>query len=345
MTLLFPISNDDLAATVGRSVSSGKRVDILPYEPIRESIPDNINEYCFFLKPELATLTGAALDSAIGIVIDGLSRVDQTLVGVSVLPGRYLERHDIMAKHYSVINRASVNGFFALSEEGQARAAQMLGVDEASSLDVLGGEQFIKQFDYFTPHALCALHDSLPSVKLDAGAYGVRVVVDGRSMVLINGFHPLQLDWFYRPIGAIVVMVFRGEFSWKTMRQEVVGATNPSAASASTIRGRLLLAATELGFPVSALRNGVHASAGPLEGAVEIARYMSPLDTSQRMPIDSTTFGAQLARVLGSAEAERLASNPPIAVSGESAASFDATEEMDAADVLRLLAAVEVSHQ
>ena len=56
--------------------------------------------------------------------------------------------------------------------------------------------------------------------------------------------------------------------SWRAFRREVIGATDPEAAADGSARAALRASWEELGLDAapSTGNNGVHASAGPLEG-------------------------------------------------------------------------------
>lgn len=336
------LDKNALRDAVRAAIKTGGRIDLTPYSPLQDkslsASPGTLpNEYCFFLKPEIATLEPTSLGYALDLIGESLRQSNQDLVASAVLPGRYLERHDLMARHYSVINRFSRLGFEALSPAGRAKAAALLGKSEAGPLEVLGGHGFLAEFEYFTPEALCVLHDSLPSTKLDPGGYAVQSTVEGRRIAIVNGFHPLQLAWFYRPSSAVIVFVIRTDLDWRSMRRSVIGPTNPTTAPGSTIRGRLMAASPRLGFQVSALRNGVHASAGPLEAAVEIARYMSRLDSSENVDLKETTFGRLALSAIAPSSLVQAAMNKTIRFGDQEGSTFDLTEEVDSTEALRIL--------
>src|SRR5690606_33035296 len=113
--------------------------------------------------------------------------------------------------------------------------------------------------------------------------------------------------------------------SWRSFRNDVVGATQPEQAEPQSVRGVILARAAELGIgEVTVSTNGVHGSAGPVEAMVEIARFLE-VDPAQ------TVLGAAL----------RDAGVPPATIeqltsSGETGGDlrqkvFDATEEVEPA--------------
>jgi hypothetical protein len=78
--------------------------------------------------------------------------------------------------------------------------------------------------------------------------------------------------------------------------------------------------------------NGVHMSAGPLEGLVELVRFFGG-------SVGDYSFAAAL-RTAGVSDdgITRLAENPTLEVRGERGSAFDLTEGVDAGQAATLLA-------
>ena len=75
----------------------------------------------------------------------------------------------------------------------------------------------------------------------------------------------------------------------------MAGVTNPAKASPNSIRGRLYRSSEQLGpAEVSSGVEWIHVSAGPLEGMIELVRYMSDQDRASRLTYEQTTFGKLL---------------------------------------------------
>ena len=64
--------------------------------------------------------------------------------------------------------------------------------------------------------------------------------------------------------------------------------------------------------------NGVHLSAGPLEGMVELKRFFTDHESGETLELTDTLFGAQLAASGLSADGiASLATNPELEVDGD----------------------------
>lgn len=85
--------------------------------------------------------------------------------------------------------------------------------------------------------------------------------------------------------------------------------------------------------------NGVHASAGPLEGMVELQRFFSDHEAGTTLGYDHTAFGKLLiSKGLSLEQVQKLAHNPDLDQEGKKVSAFDATEEKNAAESAVILA-------
>jgi len=140
----------------------------------------------------------------------------------------------------------------------------------------------------------------------------------------------------------VLLLFFEGrsKTSWSDLRNKLCGATDPSAAEAGSIRNELLVHKEKTGMvDVNKGSNGVHMSAGPLEGMVELQRFFSSAD--KKLPFTSLAFGSALAaQGLTEEQIEKLATNPDVTYEGKNISAFDVTEEKDAAESAALLKSV-----
>jgi len=303
------------------------------YSPAAETT----NEYVLFLKPELTAVAPDVFAKVAELIDRHLQDFGQQVVMAAALEAAYIARHRIAEQHYGVINVVSEQGALALSQEARESLAKAFPQAEAGQYQLLGGHEFLRRYPFFTPEALAVFHDNLENHKLAPGTHCVKAVVRGTQVLLFNGFHPEQLLYFTTPGTVILALIVRSQTAWKSIRQELAGATNPAKAAAGSIRGALYRRRQELGLAeVSSGRNGVHVSAGPLEGMVEVSRYVSNFDAAGRaIQPEDTTFGRLLLRSGFDAEAvRRLAGNPTVEHGGRRVSLFDLTEELDAAPAL-----------
>ena len=129
------------------------------------------------------------------------------------------------------------------------------------------------------------------------------------------------------------------DLSWTDARNKLIGSTNPAKAETSSIRRNLLDNCETFGLAeVSQGVNGVHLSAGPVEGLVELVRYNSNFaDTSAVKTIADFAFGKMLLNNFSEAQIATILANANINYEGKTISIFDLTEEKNSDEAIALL--------
>jgi hypothetical protein len=299
-------------------------------------------EGVLFLKPE-ATMPGVALGALLNTLADYIEQWDLQLGGVSVLGAEYLKEHDIIARHYGVINSISRTGPTALGAAAQAKLREFFGSELDAGAEVVGAHQYLEKHPQRTAAELNDLVDKLGFKKLAPGTYALKYEHEGTTTLLLNAFHPQQLEHFTASGRSIVVLALRAPATrpemWKALRNEMLGPTDPAAGVAGAMRRVFLERSAELGLgEVNRGTNVVHFSAGPLEGMVETVRYFSDYESGILLSYNATCFAGLLraAGVSGN-DVEWLATNPNLALGDKQISAFDATEELDPQPAVEVL--------
>jgi hypothetical protein len=235
------------------------------YQPSERSNAEN--QFAIFLKPEITALQdGVKFAELLHFILGTLQQWEVRLGAIRLLRSDYLARHEIMDQHYGVINKISKHGEHAISEKARTILRNKFCQEVDSGAEILGGHQFLARFPAFSAFALSTLSDNLGVTKLGPGTYCLRVIVGGEVFLVLNAFHPYQLENFTTGNKVIVVMEGSSFSSWADLRHKMVGATNPAFAFQGSIRHGLLSRSEEFCLQnVSQSANGIHLSAGPLE--------------------------------------------------------------------------------
>jgi nucleoside diphosphate kinase len=182
---------------------------------------------------------------------------------------------------------------------------------------------------------LDALWNTCKKVKFGGGFYCGEVNHEGKTIYCFNAFFMTMRSKFVAPGTSIhyyVVEFSAEQLPWADFRGKVLGPTDPHAAPADSLRGRLLTEWAELGlgYEPTVGDNCVHASASPFEGLAERMNWLkvSPADDS---------FGAALIAAGISAETLKAWSVDP-QVKGKSI--FDQLEDTDAAECISRMVAL-----
>ena len=295
------------------------------------------NEFVVFSKPELGRLSGADLDAVWNLFAEQLERHGVTVHRSVISTGPELEQRGAMQEHYGVINQISRLGRSELTgpAEEALRSAYGAVLDDAT---VLGGHQFLTAYPEFSPYALGILFANADVTRLGPGTYAAQVVVDGATVIVLNGFHPRQLSFFTAEDTVCAFLHCSSATAWESLRSDLIGSTDPSKADAGSIRGTLFADPPGFGLDtVSYNFNGVHMSAGPLEGLAELQRFFA--DDAGRGALTDWTFArALVTEGVTTPDVDALVHNPNLDAGGERGTAFDLTEGLDAAPAAALLA-------
>jgi len=186
---------------------------------------------------------------------------------------------------------------------------------------------------------LTTINDNVGTTRLAGGTYLCKFKVLGKVNLVLNPFHAYQLVPYVKKGHALIVFECRSKLSWADLRTKLCGATDPAKADAGSIRAELLKNQPETGMvAVNLASNGVHMSAGPLEGMVELQRFLSDWDSGKLVDWSSLAFGALLGKNGVTADQiAKLAQNPNAKVGDKTESVFDMTEEKCASESAPIL--------
>ena len=296
------------------------------------------NEFVIFSKPELGRLGADDTAKVWDLFATAFANHAVTVHRVKILTGPELERLGAMQEHYGVINQISRLGRPALTEAAEQALQEQYAESIEDSL-VLGGHQFLDRYPDFSPFALAMLFSNSTVCRLGPGTYAGAVRIDADQVIILNGFHPRQLGFFTAEDTVCAFLHGSSETDWEVLRSELIGATDPSKAASGSIRGTLRADPASFGLAsVNSNFNGVHMSAGPLEGLGELDRFFAEVGE-----LSGWSF-AQALRAAGASadDVSRLVDNPVVVADGERATAFDLTEGVNADAAAKLLAGAEI---
>lgn len=243
-----------------------------------------------------------------------------------------------MDKHYGFINFISKNAS-KLPEEDLAKVFQALGIEGPEDYELFGGHEFLAVHPHFDAKTLDDLWFTKKSVKIRSGFYAQQYEIEGKNTVLLNAFHPVQLEHYTKSSHKTLVLLCRTDMDWAVMREQVAGDTFPEKAVRDSIRGELFAEKDMYGLEeVSIAYNGVHMSAGPFEAAFEIDNFLKSSEEAGYSP-EFTNLHYKM-KTQGFSDAEIAASilNPKkdLDGSGKEVSLFDKTEGMNTFNAIRI---------
>jgi hypothetical protein len=318
----------DLERFVAEAKSGGSRyVDI----PWRGAGITGSNQFLFFLKPEL-TKSMDKFHSLAEFVFSKLDEFHLFIENAFIISGEYLAEHRVMSAHYGVIDAAAHSPETSMTPS-MWKTFEESFMKKPEGARVVGSIPYLEEHPELDPAALSAAWLKREYTRVGSGTYCE--YIDEEDLYLVNGFYPRLLNHFTRPENCIVCFILRGSTPWSSVRGEFAGATAPERAAPGSVRNGFLTRKDEFGLPeVSANLNGVHLSAGPLEGVVEILRF-----SSGNMKLSDLVFGKMLEENFSKAEIDLMLSNGPVSTKGGETTYFDLTEELDSAEAINAMRA------
>ena len=299
---------------------------------------DHQHEFLFFIKPEILQLDDEnKLKAVLELLLRKISHFGFVIRDIRLLGASYLEKYNIIAQHYGVINALSREPLKVFTTEAKNKFREVYG-HAPEDVKVLGSLQFLQQYPSYTPDSLQQLWQQSQTVKLSGGNYCALVKTGGENIYLINGFHPKQLIHFTAKGRLIIPFKLTGNLDWAVARNQFIGKTNPTDAAPGSLRNELLVNKEKFGLnEVSAGQNGFHLSAGPVEGLIELMRYGSDFAAGDIKKPADFSFGKLLLKEFSVEATEIICSNRMVSYKGNKISTFDLTEEKNSGEAIEIL--------
>lgn len=295
-----------------------------------------MNTAFVFLKPH------AANDATASFAKKHLDANKVTVLKEGVLKAEEILEHGIIDTHYAALAASAVisaPSALPISAEKKQEFQSKYGTswDEAASKGtLLNLAQFQTQNPGMSVQEIEAKWRSGPTLKLAPGNYVSFLEKEG--VCVVNGFYGSMREKFTAPgkeVRWYLVEFDEATVPWKKFRGSVIGATDPTQAEAGSLRRLILEQWKELGLQAepSTADNGVHASAGPLEGVKERLTWL-------RGTLDDDSYAKELVKMGVSAEKmQALLDNRDVQLTADGVVgpAFDLTEDMDSSQVAQLV--------
>lgn len=284
------------------------------------------NQMLLFMKPELTADT--ADTEAIGaFVFEKLEQYGLSIENAFVISGGYIDKHRIICAHYGLIDAAAHAPMEIMTEAMWQRFEEVFG-GKREEARLVGGVEYLEQHRELDVEDLSSGWLERGYEKLGSGVYCQRL--EGEGLYLINGFYPRLLKHFTKPEACLACFVLRGSTHWRVARNEFAGATAPEKARPGSIRNELLVRRESFRLhEISANLNGIHLSAGPVEGAVEILRF-----SARHQKLSELLFGSMLLEEFAAEQIDEILGNGKVQTEEGETTFFDLTEELDSEDAI-----------
>ncbi len=296
------------------------------------------NELLFFLKPECFFYGTDTFEKIINIISDKCAKFDIEISGVILLDGKYINKIRVMDKHYGFINTLSKNASKIVTDAEKKNIRNALNIkDNINEYLFLGGHEFLNTFGKYDNKSLDLLWASEKSEKIRSGYYVRKIEIEDKKIVLINGFHPLQLHHFIAPDHKIILFLLHSDTDWKILKEDFAGDTFPEKANGFSIRGVLFEEKDNLGIKdVSIANNFVHLSAGPFEAFFEIDNFSGKIESVNYTPSMTNMYKKMAEAGIKNTEIVEVIKNFVVKKDDSETDLFTLTENKNALDALSI---------
>lgn len=295
-----------------------------------ESLP---HHFFLFLKPEVLSIRDSVnIDAVISLFLNHCDEWGVNIGGIKVFSGKAIRNNRLIERNYETLFSISNGGLTACSDSVRKNITTEFPNLHTSSCSILGGHQFLRKFTNLTAGVLNQLIDTKATKKVGSGAYAVKIHYSGNDYLLINAFHPYQIETLSPMGGVIIALECFSEHPWTVLRNQFIGTVVPENASSQSFRRKLFEGKRHLNLKnVDISNNGIHISPGPLEAAFQFKTFFSETE--------HTFIEALLKKIYPSSFIDFLFKNPHLKSSSAAAEKtlFEQTEDMCASTVIQYL--------
>ena len=288
------------------------------------------HHFFLFLKPEILSVQDSInTKSVLTLFFDHCKEWEVYLKGIKLYSGKAIQKNKLIEKNYETLFILSNEGMNACSESVIRNIDKERALHKISSSNILGGHQFLRKFPHLSPSQLNQLIETAATQKFGSGAYIAKVKHCDEDYLLINAFHPRQIESLSPLGGCILALECFSNQPWSVLRNQFVGTVVPAEAPAKSFRRKLYEEQNRLNLKeVNISNNGIHISPGPLEAAFQFKTFFSN-DVY-------TLIEDQLVHSYPDSFIEVLAKNPHVKISEMSFEKtlFEQTEDMCSHDAL-----------
>lgn len=235
----------------------------------------NKNQLLAFFKPEVfLNKTPEQIEKIMKLVFQKLEKYEVSVDGTALFPGSVIGKHQIMDRHYGVINTLSKNASKVLSKEERDLVFKTLGITNQNTR-ILGGHEAYEIAGINKTYDFDQYWLEAKSAKVKSGFYVRTMKINNEETVVVDGFHPHQLAHYTEEDRHLGVMLVSSNTPWAKLRDEMLGLTFPENAHPDSIRGFLFKNANSFGFDKVGIDNNImHLSASPTEALFEIDNFL-----------------------------------------------------------------------
>ena len=319
-------------------VKSGAALD---YDYSSDKIP---NQFLLLLKPEAINVnSNSDVLGILNLVFTNIQKFDIHTNRIRILKGSFILENKVLETQYSILSLVSDLGYLVNSNSVRHKIDNYVSTLSYNPI-ILGGNEFLRLYNNFSPFTLSVLSDNLGTVKLGSGIYVTNIELTGKKIIILNPFYPFQAKWFTNNNSTVIAIECFSYKPWSYLRKNFAGYIEPKNALQHSLRRELFDKKDELEITsISKCFNFIHISPGPIEAAFQIEKYFYD-NRQEHNNISKNILGqALLNRGFNNDFLERLGQNPEVLYNGDKKHLFEHTEDMDIIKAVNLIGKIQDS--
>lgn len=285
------------------------------------------------IKPEALSSSAAvdAMTEVVRVLVGG----DVTIVRCALIPASDYLARGFLLLHYPRLHRVAAMAASGLCSDPRRRLSSLTA--SSGAVGVVGAFQAMAYDPDLSPAMLEARCEEAGVHKLGSGSYASAVLLKKRVVAVLNGFLPALALSYANSDALVAILECHSHREIADLRARLLGDLDPRAAPPTSLRGALsALISEQYGGALSKGRNGVHLSAGHLEGMFQVRTYFAVGDDHG---LEGTALGRSLSsRGVSMSAVGALAFDPDLTNErGETFGPHGATENLRREEVLDLV--------
>ncbi|MBL8676600.1 MAG: hypothetical protein JNJ47_04150 [Alphaproteobacteria bacterium] len=246
-------------------------VKILPEDTSTDS------QGIIFLKPELCSLSPKNLRLILSYFLNLAKKHDIEVHDIFIVSGNFIINEKIYDKNYDNIRR---NSLCNLQVDRISHLNLLKVIEKTENCQLVIGGIALAEKGYAPKFILDLWLNSGKAFKIDDDFYGVPCLLEGKKILLINGFYPAQAEQYKVPNSKIILFSFKTEKSFSFLKKYFQGTAEIQGRYKGSMRQHLYENRNKYQLDsFSPSRNGIHLSGNREEGQREVTLFREAIQS------------------------------------------------------------------
>lgn len=231
-----------------------------------------------FFKNEVCLLQKPFLSKILHYFENLSSEFDVRLLNAYIVTGNMIAEHQLYQKNYEQIRHYAFWNY--TRESVPSRNVQLILRSVPDCMEILGGGELVLR--KLSPKDVFEKWLASKPIKIDQDLYGTFSTFEKKTILLINGFYPIQEEEHTHPNSRIILFIFESKKNFSVLKQKFQGAVDSYNSHPHSLRHYIQSVFSTAGIVQFSLsRNGIHMSSSRDEGEREVHIFNKAIHNSE----------------------------------------------------------------